>query len=357
MKRKGIALLVSAMVLGCFTACSSTESSTSIYENIDGITYIDYKNMEIEDVELIEVTDEEIEESIESVLAQLATSEEVTDREVESGDIVNIDYVGTIDDEVYDDCSDTGADLTIGSETFIDGFEEGLIGFNIGDTVVLDLAFPDDYWSADFAGVEITFEVLINSISVETLPEFTDELVLGISDVSTTTDEYREEIRTYLEAEYLALQSESRIELIWMAMVEGTTVEEYPEEYIQSLIDYLDDLYTYQAESYYEITLEEFVELCGMTMDEYNAFTLESAQQGYKSDVATLYIAEEYDLDLTDEEYQAQIDEIVTAYGYTTEDEFYEAMVMTREELEVELLTEVVLLWLSENVTYVEAAE
>ncbi|MDE7257698.1 MAG: FKBP-type peptidyl-prolyl cis-trans isomerase, partial [Lachnospiraceae bacterium] len=125
------------------------------------------------------------------ILPNYTTTEEVTGRAVENGDTANIDFVGYIDGEAFDGGTGTGYDLTIGAHQFIDGFEDGLIGVNIGETVSLNLKFPDPYErNPDLAGVPVIFEVTVNSISKQVTPELNDEFVqtLGIEGCKTEKD-------------------------------------------------------------------------------------------------------------------------------------------------------------------------
>jgi trigger factor len=134
-------------------------------EDIDVDKYIslcDYKNLSVSAVK-----PETDDESIESYINNYLLEGEVTDRAVEDGDVVNIDYVGKKDGEAFDGGTASGYNLTIGSGTFIDGFEEGLIGVMPGDSVDLNLTFPEDYSATDLAGQEVVFTVTVNYIDVK----------------------------------------------------------------------------------------------------------------------------------------------------------------------------------------------
>ena len=149
------------------------------------------------------VSDELVDMYINYYFMQGAAKTKVTDRAVKDGDVVNIDYTGKLKDtgKEFDGGSAKGYDLTIGSKSFIDGFETGLIGKKIGDSVDLDLTFPTSYSSADLAGKEVIFTVKINSISVT--PELTDDLVpsFGISGVSTV-----DQLKSYMHDSLLKQQ-------------------------------------------------------------------------------------------------------------------------------------------------------
>ena len=110
---------------------------------------------------------------IDSILSNY--KKQVTDRKVKKGDVVNIDYTGTIDGKEFDGGSASGADLTIGSGTFIDGFEDQLIGKKPGETIQVKVTFPKDYTNADVAGKDAVFETKINYIEED--QKLTDQFV------------------------------------------------------------------------------------------------------------------------------------------------------------------------------------
>ena len=190
MKRKVIAALLLGMaitVTGCSgnttkdtdttteatsetTAESASESETASeaaerpdYKALDYVKLGDYKGLEVT-LASTDVTDEEVEQQVETNLNNNDKSEELKEGTVENGDVANIDYEGKLNGKAFDGGTAEGYDLTIGSGSFIDGFEDGLIGKKIGDTVDLNLTFPEDYSSTDLAGKEVVFTVKINSV-------------------------------------------------------------------------------------------------------------------------------------------------------------------------------------------------
>lgn len=157
----------------------------------DYVTLGEYKGIEIAVEQPDEISEEYLDAYIKMILSYDAVATEVTGRSVESGDIVNIDYEGKLDGVAFAGGTAKGADLTIGSGSFIDGFEDGIIGMEIGETRDLNLKFPDPYTNnPDLAGKEVVFTVTLNNISVSEVPELTDEYVaaLGIEDCSTAED-------------------------------------------------------------------------------------------------------------------------------------------------------------------------
>ena len=177
---------------------------------------------------------------------------EVTDRAVEDGDTVNIDYVGKYADtlEAFDGGTAQGATLVIGSNSYIDGFESGLIGVNKGETVDLDLTFPENYGTTELAGKAVVFTVTVNSISVSGT-EMTDEWAAGLGiDGVTTIDELKAYARGKLSEqaldEYNATVENNAIQTVF----ENTTFADVPEELVNRYLIQQNQLVEYYATMY-----------------------------------------------------------------------------------------------------------
>ena len=155
----------------------------------------EYKGLEYSKVDT-EATDAEIEDRVKSFLSNYP--EKITDRAVKKGDTVNIDFEGKKDGVAFDGGTAKGFDLTIGSNSFIPGFEDGLIGKKPGETVDLNLKFPDDYKSEELKGAKVVFTVKINYIVGEAPKELTDELVKANTEFKTAA-EYKADIKAKLE--------------------------------------------------------------------------------------------------------------------------------------------------------------
>ena len=157
----------------------------------------------------LQPTDDELQFQLDSLLKQYATTQQVTDRAAQNGDTVNIDYSGTVDGVAFNGGTATGYDLTLGSGSFIDGFEDQIIGHNAGDTFDVTVTFPDGYGDSTDAegntitlsGKEAVFSVTLNSISESVTPELTDEWVdsnFGVTDDLHTADALRSYFNTAL---------------------------------------------------------------------------------------------------------------------------------------------------------------
>lgn len=202
MKKRILAGTIAAITaVGMLTGCGS--SSGKYLKDIKASDYVDlcdYNGIAVQEA-APSVTDDYVNMYIQYSLSSSSTYEEVTDHDtVKNGDVVNIDYDGKIDGKEFDGGSSTGYDLTIGSGSFIDGFEDGLIGKKVGEKVSLNLKFPDDYSNADVAGKAVVFDVTINKIEKLTTPELTDEWVASQNiDGVTTVDAYKTYMKKKLE--------------------------------------------------------------------------------------------------------------------------------------------------------------
>ena len=162
MRKKLFIAAMSLLMAAGLTACGSSDP----YENLDLNEYLkvgDYKGLETAAF-TVEITEDEIQTQINSELEAAAKTEEIAgDVAIADGDTVNIDYTGKKDGKKFDGGSAKGEELVIGSGSFIDGFESGLIGKKVGEKVTLNLTFPEDYTEKSLAGEDVVFTVTINS--------------------------------------------------------------------------------------------------------------------------------------------------------------------------------------------------
>lgn len=176
---------------------AETETPTMAELPEASVTLGEYKGIVVEDP-YVEITDEDIEARITQVLAANPKQTEV-DRPAENGDVVNIDYVGMKDGVPFDRGADDNYDLVLGSHSFIDGFEDGLVGAKTGDELSLNLTFPENYGNAELAGQDVVFDVTVNAVKEQSEAELNDEFVKKYSNESETVEEYRAELRKMME--------------------------------------------------------------------------------------------------------------------------------------------------------------
>ena len=364
-----VMLLIGLQLIGCGNkteentneeTSSVTESYEAIYfkdiEIIDKVALGDYKNLEVVS-NVTAITDEDVDNYIDYMLSMSPELVEVTDRDVvENGDVANIDYEGKKDGVAFDGGTAQGYDLGIGTGAFIPGFEEGLVGAKVGETIDLNLTFPENYGAADLAGADVVFTVTVNKISKEITPEFTDEYVagLGIENVATV-EEYRVYLKNMMEdaEEEYALQ-DVQTQIITM-VTENATVTEVPQELIDRFYNVNKNNMSYNA-MMYGMDLESFVSAYyGMDAETFEKETIAAAEISAKQALVCLAIAENENLTLTEEDVEKAIEENYASYGYAEADTFKKSIDL--EEYKDSLLLNKVLDFLVENATITEVPE
>ena len=327
-KKPALALAAAVSVLA--TACGSKEYLKDIKAS-DYVTLGNY--IGIEASAEAPVVDENIVDSyIALYVLPMCEAEEVSGRAVEEGDTVNIDFVGYLDGEAFEGGSGSDYELTIGAHQFIDGFEDGLIGADIGDQVSLDLTFPDPYpANTDLSGAPVVFDVTINSISRK---EITEEVVqsLGIEGCST-----EEELRDALYNAFYenAVQNyENTIETTMVdTIMANSTFKEPPADMVDRFYQYIEELVGEQAAAQ-NVTLEVYMKnYFGMDKEAYEAEFKDEALKEAQQYILYQAIADAEGLNPTDEELQEQIDLRVEAGDYESEEAY-------KEENDAELLRE-----------------
>ena len=331
---------------------SETETETEFnvadlpeYDASEYVTLGEYKDLTVE-VAPVEVTDEQVMDKIAS-----ETKQTLTEGTVESGDTVNIDYVGKIDGEEFDGGSAEGYDLEIGSCTFIDGFEDGIIGMQVGDTKDLELKFPEDYHSTDLAGKDVVFTVTVNSIS--RVPELTDEVADSVVE-GMTAEAYQESVRQDLEDQAKESQKTEAEQKLLQAVYENATIDGYPEENLQYTIKRATDYYEWLA-SMYGMSLDDYLKNYGMTQDEFNEQIQPVAEEALGEEMTLLAIAKEENIEVSDEEYEDGLARYAEAQGMDDPSKLEEAY--GENYIKNSLLQEKVLDFLYENATIEEVAE
>lgn len=259
----------------------------------------------------VSVSDDEVESQINSTLTAHATAEQITDRAVEDGDTVNIDFEGKIDGKTFDGGTASGASLTIGSGTFIDGFEDGLIGVKPGDKTTLKLKFPDEYkTNTDLAGKDVTFDVTVNYIKGDDIvPELDDDFVKGlnIDDVSNVK-EYRAYVKSQLQANKKSEAEKSKQSELLQQAVDNAEIKEIPEELVTQYATQYTDYYKQYA-SYFGLELSDFLtQYMNQTEEEFNQSAEDYGKEraGYMLVVSAIAKAEKVDVDALYDEKVAQ---------------------------------------------------
>jgi trigger factor len=327
-----------AVVSSVYTEDDLVDDTATELNVLDYVELCDYMGLELtKDVD--EVTDDDVQSYIESTAIEL-TAEDAT---VADGDTAVIDYVGTLDGEAFDGGTASGYELEIGSDTFIDGFEDGLIGVQNGETVELNLTFPDDYSNEDLAGQAVVFTVTVNAIK-RVPQELTDEW-LAANTAYTSLAEYQAQVRADLEQDaqdtaQLTLESDALDNVI-----NNSTVKKYFKSMVEDGESQYESYVTTYA-SYYGMDLDSFLEAQGMSDDDYEET---KAQQGIS--YATAYmiikaIAQLEGLTTEDEEYQNILSDVAAQYSMTADSL---SSVYGEDVVEASIMSEYVMEYLANN--------
>ena len=338
--RKSAVLAVVLAVSAFLTACGSKEYLKDI-DASDYVTLGNYIGIEASAAEPV-VEDGMVDMYINYyILPNYA----FTGRAVEEGDTVTIDYAGYIDGEQFEGGTGKNPCLTIGSGQFIDGFEEGLIGADAGETVSLELSFPDPYLpNPDLSGVPVVFDVTVNGI----LPELNDEFVqsLGLEGCTTVQD-----LRDYvynLFYEDAVLTYENSIETtIADTIMANSTFEEPPAEMVERINQILVDGYNAEAALQGMSLPVYMLYYRGMDEETYNAWFQENALRQAQQFIMLQAIADIEGLNATDEQLQEEIAHRVEDYGFESEEAYREGTDV--ETLREQLMWENVMEFLKEN--------
>ena len=339
MKKLLVVLLIAVLAVGTLTACGGSSSSEETgtktytfdmapYDDMDLSEYVtvpeDLSKYEYK-VETTEITDEDVEKEIKDRLSKAATEVEVTEGTVEKGDKARIAFKGTLEDGTTNDGMNTDSmDIVLGEAGFIDGFEEGLYGAKIGDTVTLDLKFPDPYNNnPDLAGKGVTFEVTVKAKVESKDAELNEEFIKNDSQNAATNEkDYREYIKKTLQenadnqAEYNAKQA------LYQAILNDCEVLKYPEEEVEATKARLIEQYKSYAESS-QMEWEDFIKNNFESEDNFNTQLDTYVRETLVGvNMKVLALCKQEGVSLTDEEYNEEIQNIFAAFNVANEEEF-----------------------------------
>ena len=289
----------------------------------DNVVVGDYKNIEIDKVEVTEVTDEDVQNEFDSYMAVYNEEVEVTDRDtLQDGDIADIDYVGKIDGETFEGGSAEGYKLELGSGSFIEGFEEGLVGVKKGEKKDLNLTFPESYYNSEYAGKDVVFEVTVNGIYKTVEPEVTDEFVKEKTEFDSI-EAYKADIRKTMEESNESTAQNTRRSAIWKEIVANAAVKKYDEEEVKKYILEYKNYMERVIYSSYSMSFEAYLTNSGMEPADFKQTAVTNALAAAKEQMILDAIAEQENLEVTEEEYQEYLNEYMENVGVTSEDELW----------------------------------
>ena len=277
-----------------------------------------YKGIEIKKVEY-NVTDEDIEHELGHMQEHNSRLISIEDRPVESGDIATIDFEGFADGKAFEGGKAEGHELEIGSNSFIPGFEDQVIGMKIDEEKDIQVKFPEEYFSKDLAGKEATFKVKVHEIKKKELPELDDEFAKDVSEFDTLK-ELKESIKEKQQKQNDEKAKYETQEAVIKAVCEDIQVE-IPSGMVESEIDnMLKDIE--QRLSYQGLKLEQYLQMMGKTEEEMKKEYEPQAIDAIKSRLALEAVIKAEKIEATDEEIDEKLKEMAKNYGKENDEEF-----------------------------------
>lgn len=275
-----------------------------------GVELGQYKGIEIEKVD-ITVTDEEINAELDRAREQNSRLVPVEDRAVEDGDIVSIDFEGFVDGVAFEGGAATDFSLTIGSKSFIDNFEEQLIGVSVGSDVEVNVNFPEEYHVEELKGQPALFKVAVKEIKVKELPELDDEFADEVSEFETL-EEYKADIKTNLENNKKEEAKFNKENQIIEKIVENAKMD-IPDPMLQSQIDYMANDFTNKLQSQ-GLTMEQYFQVTGTQPQQFLDSLKPQALKNIQSRLVLEAVVNAENIEASDEEVNAEIELMASQY-------------------------------------------
>ena len=277
-----------------------------------------YKGIEIKKIEY-NVTDEDINHELGHMQEHNARMITVEDRAVESGDTATIDFEGFVDGEAFEGGKAEGHELTIGSNTFIPGFEDQIIGMKIDEEKDINVKFPDEYFSKNLAGKDATFKVKVHEIKRKELPELDDEFAKDVSEFDTLK-ELKEDIKKKQEKQNKDKEKYETEEAVIKAVVENMEVD-IPSGMIETEVENMLKDFE-QRMSYQGVKLDQYLNMLGKTRDEMKKEYEPQAIEGIKSRLALEAVIKAENIEADDKEIDEKLKEMAKNYGKENDESF-----------------------------------
>lgn len=269
-----------------------------------------YKGLAVEK-DSVEVTDEDVAAEIEKVRKENSRTISVEDRAVEDGDIATIDFEGFVDGEAFEGGKGTDYPLTIGSHSFIDTFEEQLVGKNLNEEVEVNVTFPEDYQAKELAGKPAMFKVTVKELKKVELPEADDEFAQDVSEFDTL-EEYKNDIRTKLTEQKETEAKNALEDKAVAAVVEGAKMD-IPEPMIDLQVRQMAENFARRLQSQ-GISWEQYCQFTGMTTDKLFEQMRPQALKTIQSRLVLEAVAAAENIIASEEDFAAEIDKMAEAY-------------------------------------------
>ena len=279
------------------------------------VTLGDYKGIEVDKIQ-VEVTDEDMEAELKRVQQQNSRTIEVTDRAAQMDDEVTIDFEGFVDGKAFEGGKGSDYPLKLGSHSFIDTFEDQLVGKNIGEEVEVNVTFPEEYQAEDLAGKPAMFKVTIKGIKATELPELNDEFASEASEFDTM-DEYKEDIRKTLLVKKETEAKREKESKVIDKIVENATME-VPDAMIEMMQEQLVDEFE-QRLNYQGLNIEQYFKFTGSDMNTMKEQCKPEALRRIQSRLVLEAISKAEAIEVTEEDMDKELENMASMYQMDVE--------------------------------------
>ena len=274
------------------------------------VTLGEYKGIEVEK-KTAEITDEELQAEIDKVRESNSRMITVDDRAVQDGDITTIDFEGFVDGEPFEGGKGEDYPLTIGSHSFIDNFEEQLIGKNIGEETEVNVTFPEQYQAEELQGKPAVFKVTIKEIKVKELPELDDDFAQDVSEFDTV-DEYKEDLKKkLLENKEAALKREKEEDVVGK-IIENATME-IPDPMVDTQVRQMVQEFSQRIQSQ-GLSLQQYMQFTGMTPESLTNELQPQALKRIQSRLVLEAVAAAENIETSDEDLEKELEKMAEMY-------------------------------------------
>ncbi|MCD7819340.1 MAG: trigger factor [Lachnospiraceae bacterium] len=317
------------------------------------VTLGEYKGLEIEKT-LAEVSEADVDAEIEKEREQNSRVIDVDDRPVENGDKIKLDFEGFVDGEAFEGGKGTDYELTIGSGSFIPGFEEQLIGKTIGEETEVNVTFPENYQAEELQGKAAVFKCTVNSITVKELPELDDEFAQDVSEFDTL-EEYKDDVRSRL----LNTKLEEAKRVKENKAVEGAVKNaqmEIPEPMIEEQVRSMTDDFANRIQSQ-GISLEQYMQFTGMTLNTLQEQMRPEALKRIQNSLVLEAIVKAENIEISDERLDEEIKKLADTYKMEFDDLKGRVSDYEKEQMKNDLAVQAAVELITEAAVEVEQVE
>ncbi len=274
------------------------------------VTLGDYKGVEIDKVD-VEVTDEDVEAALLNEQKQNARNIPVEDRPAKMDDEVTIDFEGFVDGKAFEGGKGENYQLKLGSHSFIDTFEDQIVGKNIGDEFDVNVTFPEDYQAEDLAGKPALFKCKLNGIKETQLPELDDDFAADVSEFDTL-DEYKNDLKETLKAKKEKEAKNEKESLVVDKIIEGAQMD-IPEPMINTQKEQMLNEFAQQL-SYQGLSIDQYFQFSGMTKEKFLETAEPEAIRRIKSRLVLEAVAKAENIEVSDDDLNAELEKMAETY-------------------------------------------